>query len=190
MSEAESIAADLRFVRDAVQRKDDDGGRTPLWIPFTWGLVALAGCVVNDFAPRYAWAFWGVVPALAFLACWIIGGRAALAIGEYDRESGVRIGLHWSSIFYAAIPVVCLAFTGRIGGYVAGQLLILISGLVYFLAGVHFDRRWMPAGIVMMLGAAVLTFLTRYGWTALGVSLLLALVVGFSRPARPRVQHV
>ena len=43
---------------------------------------------------------------IGFLACWLIGGRAAMAMGEYDRETGIRVGLHWSSIFYAAIPVV------------------------------------------------------------------------------------
>ena len=62
---------------------------------------------------------------------------------------------------------------------------------MYFLAGVHFDRRWMPSGIVMMLGPALLTSVTRYGWTMLGVLLFIALTVGFARPAPAprRVAH-
>jgi hypothetical protein len=192
MSEIDSVAADLHFVKDAVARKERDANRTPIWIPVLWGTVALAGCVINDFNPRFSWMYWGVVPPLAFLASWLIGGRAALATGEYDRDTGIRVGLHWSSIFYGAIPVVCLAFAGRINGQEAGQLLILVSGIVYFLAGVHFDRRWLLSGIVMILGAALLTYVTRYGWTTLGVLLFIALTVGFSRPASPKatVAHV
>ena len=189
MSEIDSVAADLRFVKDAVARKERDANRTPMWIPVLWGAVALAGCVVNDFNPRYSWLYWGVVPVLAFLASWLIGGRAALASGEYDRPAGVRMGLHWSSIFYGAIPVVCLARAGKIDGQEAGQLLILVSGIVYFLAGVHFDRRWLLSGIVMILGAALLTYATRYGWTTLGVLLFIALTVGFSRYPAPGAAH-
>ncbi len=183
MSEINSVAADLRFVKDAVARKEFDANRTPMWIPALWGTVALAGCVINDFNPRYSWLYWGSVPMIAFVATWLVAGRAGRAMGEYDRETGIRVGLHWSSIFYGAIPVVCLAFAGKIDGQEAGQLLILISGIVYFLAGVHFDRRWMLSGIVMILGAALLTYVTRYGWTTLGVLLFIALTVGFSRPA-------
>ena len=116
-------------------------------------------------------------------------GEILTSRGDYDRATGVRFGLHWSSIFYGAIPVVCLAFAGKINGQEAGQLLILISGLVYFLAGVHFDRRWMLSGIVMIFGAALLTYVTRYGWTTLGVLLFIALTVGFSRYAAPAGAH-
>ena len=185
MSEINSVAADLQFVKDAVARKERDANRTPIWIPVLWGTVALIGCVINDFNPRYSWMYWGIVPTLAFLASWLIAGRAALAMGEYDRDTGIRVGLHWGTIFYGAVPVVCLAFAGKINGQEAGQLLILISGIVYFLAGVHFDRRWMLSGIVMILGAALLTYVTRYGWTTLGVLLFIALTVGFSRHAAP-----
>lgn len=189
MSEMNSVAADLQFVKDAVERKERDANRTPMWIPVLWGFVVLAGCLINDFNPRYAWTYWGVVPGLAFLASWMIGGRAALASGEYDRTTGIRVGLHWSTIFCGAVPVVCLAFAGRIDGQEAGQLLILVSGIVYFLAGVHFDRRWMLSGIVMILGAALLTYVTRYGWTTLGVLLFIALTVGFSHHAAPGSGH-
>lgn len=190
MSEINSVAADLRFVKDAVARKELGANRTPMWIPFLWGTLALVGCVINDFNPQYAWLYWGIVPPIGFLASWLIAGCGALAMGEYDRETGIRVGLHWSSIFYGAIPVVCLAFAGKIDGQEAGQLLILISGIVYFLAGVHFDRRWMLSGIVMILGAALLTYVTRYGWTTLGVLLFIALTVGFSRLApKATVSH-
>jgi hypothetical protein len=117
----------------------------------------------------------------------VVGGRAAVAMGEYDRETGARMGLHWSSIFYGAVPVVCLAIAGKINGQETGQLLLLISGLVYFLAGVHFDRRWMLPGVVMIAGAALLTYLTRYGWTVLGVALFATLTLGFARSTAPRV---
>ncbi len=188
MNDANSVAANLQFVKDAVARKERDNGMTPMWVPVLWGTIALVGCVINDFDPRFSWMYWGIVPTLGFLACWIVGGRAALAMGEYDRETGMKIGLHWGTIFYGAIPIVCLAVAGKIDGQEAGQLLILISGIVYFLAGVHFDRRWMLSGIVMILGATLLTYVTRYGWTTLGVLLFAALTIGFARPG-PRVNH-
>ena len=187
LSEIDSVAADLRFVRDAVARKEHEGTATPMWVPILWGVVALVGCVINDFNPRYAPLYWGVVPLLAFAASWVVGGRQAVTMGEYDRETGAKLGLHWSSIFYGAVPVVCLAVAGKIGGQEVGQLLILISGVVYVLAGVHFDRRWMLPGIVMIAGAALLTYVTRYGWTALGVLLFAALTISFARPAARRV---
>jgi hypothetical protein len=61
-----------------------------------------------------------------------------------------------------------------------------VSGIVYFLAGVHFDRRWLWPGLVMIVGAGVLTYVTHFGWTTLGVLLFIALIVGFSLPPRPR----
>jgi hypothetical protein len=38
-------------------------------------------------------------------------------------------------------PSISLDNLGKINGQEAGQLLVLVSGIVYFLAGVHFDRR-------------------------------------------------
>jgi hypothetical protein len=186
MPEVESVAADLRFVKDALDRKQREVRRTPVAIPILWGLIALAGCCINDFNPRYSWTYWGIVPVIGFLLSWLIGGSAMFKAGEYDRETGVRIGLHWGSIFLAAVPVWLLACAGKIDGQEAGQLLILVSGIVYLLAGVHFDRRWLWPGLVMMVGAGVLTYVTRFGWTALGVMLFVALIVGFSMPPRPR----
>lgn len=188
MTDADAIAADLQFVKDAVTRRDRETRRTPIAIPILWGTIALAGCLINDFNPRYAWAYWGVVPVIGFFLSWLIGGRAAFSTGDYDSATGIRMGLHWGSIFFAALPIWLMAWAGKIGGQEAGQLLILVSGIVYFLAGVHFDRRWMAPGFVMMLGAAVLTYVTRYGWTVLGVMLFVALVVSFS--LTPRRTHV
>jgi hypothetical protein len=67
-----------------------------------------------------------------------------------------------------------------------GQLLILISGIVYYLGGVHFDRRWMAPGLVMMAGAVLLTFLPRGGWTLVGVLTFLSLVISFWRDPKAR----
>jgi hypothetical protein len=38
----------------------------------------------------------------------------------------------------------------------------------------------------MIVGAGVLTYVTHFGWTTLGVLLFIALIVGFSLPPRPR----
>ena len=105
MTDADAIAADLQFVKDAVTRRDRETRRTPIAIPILWGTIALAGCLINDFNPRYAWAYWGVVPVIGFFLSWLIGGRAAFSTGDYDSATGIRMGLHWGSIFFAALPI-------------------------------------------------------------------------------------
>ena len=71
----DSAAADLRFVKDAVARKELNGASTPVWLPAMWGVIVLAGCVVNDFNPRFAWTYRGTAPRVGFLASWVLGGR-------------------------------------------------------------------------------------------------------------------
>lgn len=182
MAEAEQVAGDLQFVRQAVERREraGAGSRTPLAIPVLWGFIVLAGCVWIDLSPRNCWIYWMIAPPIGFALSRLIGGRAAFALGEYDADEGKRMGLHWSSIFIGSVPVVLLALAGKLNGQAMGQLLILISGIVYYLGGVHFDRRWMLPGLVMMLGAGALTFSWPFAWTTLGVAIFLSLVVGFS----------
>ena len=50
-------------------------------------------------------------------------------------------------------------------------------GLVYFLAGVHFDRQFLWLGPVLMIGGVVVGLVPHYGWTCLGAIIAIGLVV-------------
>ena len=184
MSDAtQQVAADLEFVKQAVERREREGRSrlSPRWLGVMWGMIVLAGCTWNDLSPQTCWVFWAIVPPLAWGTSSALLGKQAFITGEYDAATGRRMGLHWSTCFFAGMPVVLLALARRIDWYTMGQLLILISGIVYYLGGVHFDRRWIAPGLVMMVGAAALTYVHRGIWTAVGAATCVALVAGFWR---------
>jgi hypothetical protein len=186
MSETEQLAQDLEFVRDAVERRGRKPAATPFAIGLLWGLIALAGCVFNDFDPRHCWIYWLCVPPVGYAVSTMIGGRQAFALGEWDHELGMRHAMHWSCLFWVGIPIILLAVTGRINGWTMGQLMLLLSGVVYYLAGVHLDRRFLVPGIALVAGAAALTYVTRYAWTVVGVVVCVSLVVSFGAGRRSR----
>lgn len=189
MTEANRAASDLEYVRQVVERRGEKRNLSPRWLGIMWGTLVLIGCTWNDVHPQTCWMFWAVVPTVAWVLSTVFLGKEAFMMGEWDARTGQRMGMHWSTCFFAGVPVVMMAFAGRIGGCEMGQLLILISGIVYYLGGVHFDRRWMVPGLVMMVGSVVPTFVNRGGWTAVGVMTFLALVVSFWRAPKARAEE-
>jgi hypothetical protein len=77
------------------------------------------------------------------------------------------------------VPAVLLAVSGKIDGWQVGQLSILISGLVYYMAGVHFDRRYLLPGAAMMLSSAILCLTFPFVWTACGLLMAGSLIGSF-----------
>jgi hypothetical protein len=187
MTEADRAASDLEFVRQVVERRGDRRNLSPRWLGIMWGTIILIGCTWNDVHPRTCWMFWAVAPTVAWVLSSVLLGKDAFMMGEWDAATGQKMGLHWSTCFFAAVPILLMAFAGKINGYQMGQLLILVSGIVYYLGGVHFDRRWMVPGLVLMAGAVVLTFVPRGGWTLVGVLAFLALVISFWREPKARL---
>jgi hypothetical protein len=57
--------------------------------------------------------------------------------------------------------------------------MFLISGIYWFLGGLHLDRRFTLPGLAMMLSACAMIFLHTYIWTISGVLVCIALVIGF-----------
>ena len=110
------------FVKHAVERRDRRGTPTPPAIPVLWGCIILVGCAWNDLSPQTSWIFWLAAPPIGFVLSGVLGGKAALSMGEYDPADGAKQGLHWSCCFLGAIPVVILGVTGRIQGQLFGQL--------------------------------------------------------------------
>jgi hypothetical protein len=69
-------------------------------------------------------------------------------------------------------------------GTVGGQLIVVMIGLVYFLAGVHFDRNLLWLGPVLVAGGVLVGLVPRYGWTGLGVVIAAGLVIPTLFPPR------
>jgi len=59
----------------------------------------------------------------------------------------------------------------------AALITALVIGLIYFLGGVHFDRYFIGLGLMLMGGAIAISFVPRFGWTALGVLVAAGLIL-------------
>lgn len=183
MTESHQLHDDLRFVRRAVARR----GRlepTPRAIPFLWAAFVLVSFTLLDFNLRAAMWMFALVAPLLGVASGVIGALHGRRQGEVDKRVGYLHALHWGTIFLAMLPLTVLAAKHRVSGEGVGQVATLIVGVVYFLGGVHFDRRWMPSGLLMILGSAAITFVPRYPWTILGAVVCLAIVLPSLLPNR------
>ena len=182
MTETQQLHEDLRFVRRAVARRAADP--TPRAIPLMWGAFILVAFALLDVNLRAAgWLFAVAAPILG-VSSWLVGALHGRRHGELDRRAGTRHALHWGTIFLSMLALVVLAATRRVTGEGVGQVATLVVGIVYFLAGVHFDRRWMPSGLLLIIGSAAITFVPRYPWTVLGVVVSLAVVLPTFLPQR------
>ena len=183
MTESQQLHDDLRFVRRAVARRGAQE-RTPCAIPWLWGVFILVSFAMLDFNLRAAFLLFAVGAPLLGVASGFIGAMHGRRVGEVDHRSGRVHALHWGTIFLGMLALVALAAKQRVTGEGVGQVATLIVGIVYFLAGVHLDRRWMPSGLVLILGSAAITFVPRYPWTVLGVVVSLAVVLPTFLPQR------
>src|SRR5215217_6821706 len=185
MTEIHQMHEDLKFVREAVTRHEKPA-RKPVLIYYVWAAYVVVGYAMLDFTPGLAGWF--------FLAGGVLGGvlsaalarRAAHQAGEYDRGEMRRTALHWAGgiVLAVAAAMALAAVIAPLRGSAGGQLIVVMIGLVYFLAGVHFDRNFLWLGPVLMVGGVAVGFVPRYGWTFLGIVIALGLVVPTLFPPR------
>lgn len=176
MTQTDQMQQDLKFVRDAVARRGILD-RTPQAIAWLWAIFILLSFALLDF--RFSAAMWmfAVGAPLCGIVSFLIGRNVARHEGEFDHRVGFTCALHWGTIFLAMIALCFLAAAGRVSGQGIGQVATLVVGVVYFLAGVHFDRRWMTSGLLLMAGAAAISWIPHYPWTSLGAVVCLALIL-------------
>jgi hypothetical protein len=185
MTEVQQMHDDLKFVRQAVARHERHPRNAPL-IYYVWAVYVLVGYTMLDFAlPLAGWWFFAA-GILGGVLSWALGRRAARLEGEYDRDEARRSGLHWAGGILLAIAasIALAAVIPALRGTAMGQLIVVMIGLVYFTAGVHFDRNLLWLGPVLIVGGVLVGLAPRYGWTALGVVIALGLVVPTLFPAR------
>jgi hypothetical protein len=194
MSEAQPVEGpfqgqlqeDLRFVREAVARREA-AVRRPVAIYWVWAVYVLVGYSMIDLAPRYCGWFFMIGGVVGGILSAVLGRRAQRRTGEQDREMGRRAMLHW-------LVGILLAVAGTFGlaavipalrGSAGSQVLVVMIGIVYFLAGVHFDRNFLWLGPVLIAGGILVGLIPRYGWTGLGVVIALGLIVPTLFDSRP-----
>ena len=172
MTETQQLHDDLRFVRHAVDRRDAPYS-TPGGILLIWAAYVLVGYTLLDFNPLYAGWWFMLAGVLGGVGSAAIGRRNAARIGQVDRDEARRHLMHWGSILIGVIAIMALfaarhtEITGR--GEIIGQVIAIVVGVIYFLAGVHFDRYFIWLGLLLMGGAIAISFVPSYGWTMLGV---------------------
>ena len=183
MQEAEQLKQDIHFVKQAVQRSACR--QMPLGIAFVWAAYVLIGYTGLDLRPRWAGIFLMAAAPVAYLISMQLGLRSALNAGVSDRAEGMRHGLHWGSLFLAIASLAAMMFETRLPMDSFGQIIVIMVGLVYFLAGVHFGMRvllWL--GPLMMAGAVARPYFEPWGWTMLGVVIAAGIVAAGFRASR------
>jgi hypothetical protein len=185
MTDIHQMHEDLRFVREAVTRRDA-APRGPVLIYWVWAVYVLVGYTLLDVSPRAAGWFFAVGGVLGGVASAVIARRAAREAGEYDRAEARRSLLHWAGggVLAVATPFALAAVIPALRGPAGGQLIAVNFGLVYFLAGAHFDRNFLWLGLVLIVGGVLVGLAPRYGWTTLGIIVALGLVVPTLFPPR------
>jgi hypothetical protein len=176
MTSPNPLAEDLHYVRQAVDRR---GRQQPIPPTIAWAVAiyVLVGYTLLDLNPSRGGLFLLIGGLALGPICWFLGRRESLRSGEYDREEARRIWLHWFSILLAIGGVVALGVTRHVDGQVIGQYMALTIGVIYFLAGVHFDRNFLWLGPLLMAGSVAIGYVPRYGWTSLGAVIALGLVL-------------
>jgi len=172
MTETQRLQEDLQFVRHAVVKRDSPAP-TPGAILILWGVYVLVGYTLLDFNRTYASMFLAIAGITGGVASLFIGRWYAQREGQVNEDEGVRHALHWGSILIAIAAIMALAYTRRDqisgNGEIVGQLIAMVIGIIYFLAGVHFDRYFLGLGLLLVVGSIAISFMPRYGWTSLGV---------------------
>jgi hypothetical protein len=176
MSQSQQATDDLRFVRQAVDRRERSRNIPP-FIAWTVAVYVLVGYTLLDVNPQWAGLFFAIAGVGMGVLFPILGRRMSRQEGEFDRAEVIRLNLHWGSILLAIIGVIALGIARHVEGQTIGQFIALTIGLIYFLAGVHFDRNLLWLGPLLMAGAIAITYVPHYGWTALGALVALGLVV-------------
>ena len=171
----QKLEEDVSFVRQAVEQRDE-GQYRELGVIVLWAVIIAVGYTLNDFAVEYSPLFWTIAPVVGFLASYGLGARQDRKQGVRSPGLGRRHALHWGTIFFAGVAVISIALSHQFDGRLIGQLFALISGVVFFLGGLHLDRRTLWPGVLLICGAVAIDHIQPYPWTIVGWATAVGLV--------------
>ena len=190
MDTLQQVQQDLRFVKDAVARREQTA-RRPAGIYWIWAIYVLIGYALIDFAPSVSGWFFMIGGIAGGVLSTMVAKRVQRQLGEVDVQEARRSMLHFMGGILLAIgfTFALAAVAPPLRSTIAGQVLVIMIGLVYFLSGIHFDRNFLWLGPLMMAGGVLVGLVPHYGWTALGIVIALGLVVPTLLPQH-RVQAI
>ncbi len=169
------LEEDVSFVRQAVEQRDKAEYKS-LAIIVMWAVIVAVGYALNDFAMDYVPFYWMTAPVAGFLVSLALGSRSDRKRGLSRPGLSARHGLHWGTIFLGGMAVISIAVAHRFDGWVIGQLFALLTGVVFFLGGLHLDRRTLWPGVLLICGAAAVDHIQPYPWTIVGLATAATLV--------------
>jgi predicted small integral membrane protein len=179
MTEIHQVADDLRFVRTAVETHRRS--RFTPSVAYVWAAYVLVGYALIDLAPHASGLFFLVGGVAGTAATAVMARRAQRRTGVIDRAEGRRQFLGWFGGFVLIVSCsIALQLTNpALRGTPGGQVVVVMAGLMYFLAGAYGPaevRYLVWGGPVVMAGGVCVGLVHHYGWTALGV-LIAALIL-------------
>lgn len=188
MSTTQQLQNDLDYVTAAVRRRDREIGMPSIYA--LWAVLIFIGFSLPDFAPQLAGAYWLIAGIGGGLFSWWMGERDSRRRGVFDRELGMRWGLHWIvggvGYFLTGLPMVIHGVTQASA---AGFL--LTTGIVYGLAGVHLVRPLLWCGLLAFVGYVVLlTVPLPFAWTITGALIAACLALAGIFAARARAAEL
>jgi len=186
MTESQQLQNDLQYVRSVVARRDRGAGG-PAALNYIWAAYVLIGYPMIDLAPQYCGLFFLFAGILGGILSAILGKRFAHQTGEIDRETGRRAFLHFFlGIAVAVVGTFALAWViPDLRGPRGSQVLVVMIGLIYMLAGIHFERYFLWLGPILIIGGVMITFVPHYPWTLLGIVIAVGLIIPTFFPRKP-----
>src|SRR4051794_40111524 len=104
MTDIDQLSDDLKFVREAVDRRGR-AVRTPPGILYVWAAYVLIGYALIDLAPKYSPIFFAIGGCIGGMLSGYIGRREVQRSGQLDKEIHCRAGMHWMIGFILAIAI-------------------------------------------------------------------------------------
>ncbi len=130
-------------------------------------LIALStiGIGITNFWPVESFWFWAAMVPVFGLTSIYLGWSKARQRGEgVARIIRIQV-LHWIGLLAALILIYYLFKpTGRIDYNQLALITLLALALTTFLAGVHFDWRFMVVGVILGFAVAGAAFLEQFIW--------------------------
>jgi hypothetical protein len=184
MDNLDVLRGDLGFVRGALDASTRYSSPSAMY--FLWAALVAIGFSLVDIRPDLVPKYWVVAGPAGFLASAYLGWRHARRIGQKSAADGRRHLLHWGAVLVVIALAVLLGIVTALPSNALLTAILLLLSLGYFTAGLHLDRFLLWVGLVMAAGAVVVTVVSLYAWTALGIALAASLTVGGIRNGRSR----
>ncbi len=130
-------------------------------------LIALSavGIGITNFAPIKSFWFWAAMPLIFGATSLYIGWRKARLRGEcLSRIIKLQL-LHWASLLAVIVLTYSLyETTGRINNNELALVTLFSLAITTFLAGVHFDSRFLIVGVILGAALAGAAFIEQFFW--------------------------